>query len=162
MVSGSFPIYNISWGDSLFDVVDSYSDERFPARRNNISLVHRFRKLLEKPEKHQLKISVCNQFSCGERSILIKVTKCGPPLLKINMEPKLLPRDQQNAIFLEWQNLYPECASVEWNEYSFQYHLSELSIGKENYFDKIKSTIEQDQSRVKLTIPEFTLPDKGE
>lgn len=162
LVSGSFPTYKISWGDSTIDVVDSNANKKFP--RNNISLVHQFNQLLNKPQvKYQLQISVCNQFSCGERFIPIKVTKCGPPLLKIDheMEAKVLPRDQKNEILLEWENRFPECATVDWNEYFFEYHISELFIGTESYLDKIQSTIQQDLSLVKFAIPKFTLQVAG-
>ena len=162
LASGSFPVFNISWGDDTFDVIDFYSNAKFP--RDNLSLAHQFNQLLIQAKQRQLRISVCNQFSCGERSIAIKVTKCGPPLLEIDhdAETMLLPRDQENEIFLKWKNHFPECAYVDWNEYFFEYHVSELSIGTENYLDEIQSKIEQDFCQVILTIPKFTLQVEGE
>ena len=149
LLSGSFPVYNVSWGDSTFDIIDA-SIERSP---RNVSFIHQYNQPFV-GSNQLLKISACNQFSCGERHFPVKVSKCGPPLLSIDREPIVLKRDQMHEIFLKWKNFFQECTFVKWDEY-FGFHISELNMGNKSYLAKIQSRIEQHSGRVRLTIPPY-------
>lgn len=150
--AGSFPFYNVSWGDSLFDTFDG-SQEKTP---QNVSLLHRYQ---EPSDDHFLiEITVCNQFSCGEKKAPMKVSKCGPPLLRISKEPIILKRDKLSDIILEWSNGYPECASVDKSDY-FGYHVSKISLDNESFIEKIKWRVEYSSNRLLLQIPPYTLKD---